>query len=386
MSYIRIWCCALLLVIAGSSGAQEPFKISHQPYLQAMTDTSVFIVWTTNKDAIAWVELAPDDSSNFYKVERPEFFSVSGGLKNIGTIHSVHLQGLKPGTRYRYRVYSREVLKRDFVNIYYGAVAATVVWGKEPLAFTTPGKKDEVEFAVVNDIHERNDILGKLLRQVDFGRTDFVFFNGDMINDFSKPDQVFTGFMDRATELFASEVPMYYARGNHETRGVFASAFSRLFPTVSGQLYYMFTRGNACFIVLDGGEDKADSDIEYSGIADMDYYRTEQAKWLQNALNSEVFKKSKYKIAVCHMPPTTGWHGNEDILKKWVPVLNDAGIQVMLTGHEHRHKIIQPSAAIKFPVIINSNNNLIKAYLSDKEARFSMLDTLGKKVEELILR
>ncbi|MBX3239423.1 MAG: metallophosphoesterase [Chitinophagaceae bacterium] len=380
---------ALYLVFglsAFQSHAQEAVKISHGPYLQAMTDSGVSIVWTTNKPATGWVELAPDDGSHFYQSERPKFFCTSNGLKNVGTVHQVHLKNLLPDTRYRYRVYSQEVLKHEFVYVHYGNVAATGVYRKQPLTFTTHGKPGPFEFAVVNDIHERNDVLKQLLSQVDLAKTGFVVFNGDMINASRSEEQVFAGFMDTATALFANEIPMYYARGNHETRGPFAAEFPKYFPGIGGNLYYMFTKGAACFIVLDCGEDKPDSDIEYSGITDMDNYRKEQAAWLTNTVQTDTFKKAKYKIAICHIPPTDGWHGNREVKNKWAPVLNDAGVDLFIAAHEHRHRIQKPSDAIKFPVIVNSNNNIIKASISEKEARFRIFDTAGKLVDELVIQ
>ncbi|AHF16913.1 FN3 domain-containing metallophosphoesterase family protein [Niabella soli] len=375
------WLLCLVFTSSLQSNAQEKIRISHGPYLQAMTDSSVSIVWTTNKKATAWVELAPDDGSNFYQKERPKFFSASNGLKNTGTVHSVELKGLMPNTKYRYRVYSQEVLKHEWVIVQYGEVAATSVYQKKPLTFVTNGRPGPFEFAVVNDIHERNNLLTQLLKQVNFSKTDFIVFNGDMINSSMSEEQLFRGFMDTATLLFASETPMYYARGNHETRGPFAAQFPNYFPSPNGHLYYMFTKGDACFIVLDGGEDKPDTDIEYSGITDMDYYRTQQAKWLSEIVKTEAFKKAKYKIAICHIPPANGWHGNQEITKKFMPLLNEAGIQVMLSAHEHRHRIDKSFA--KFPIIVNSNNDIIKASISDKEARFRIFDPAGKLVDEL---
>src|SRR5690606_547376 len=140
-----------------------------------------------------------------------------------------------------------------------------------------------------------------------------------------------------AIERFASEKPMVYARGNHETRGPFAIAYPRYFPTPTGKLYYQFNHGDASFIVLDCGEDKPDSDIEYSGIVEMDNYRTEQMHWLADAVDNPAFKEAKYKIVICHMPPFGTWHGMQDILDKFVPILNKAGVQIMLSGHLHRH-------------------------------------------------
>ena len=91
----------------------------------------------------------------------------------------------------------------------------------------------------------------------------------------------------------------------------------------------------ACFvfIFLDTGEDKPDSDIEYSGITDYDRYRTEQAQWLAQAVQSDDFKQAKYKIVIAHMPPLPDknlWHGQMEVLEKFVPILNQAGVDVML--------------------------------------------------------
>lgn len=221
----------------------------------------------------------------------------------------------------------------------YGNTVAPGVYRQQPLRFKTNGPSEEVNFAVVNDIHGRNDVLRSLIGQVDLKKTYFIVFNGDMVDNLMSEQQMFEGFMGTSIELFASEIPMYYARGNHETRGPFAFEYSRYFPTAAGKLYYSFHVGEASFIVLDCGEDKPDSDIEYSGIVDMDQYRTEQAEWLKAELEKETYKKAKYKIIICHMPPFGGWHGEEEIARKLVPLLNESGAQIMLTGHLHKHMI-----------------------------------------------
>ncbi len=365
--------------------AQEKIRISHQPYIQALTDSSLSIVWVTNKPAVAWVELAPADESHFYAEARPKLFAAKYGYKTVGTVHQVDLKGLKPGTKYRYRVYNQEVLSHQGTRVQYGNYVATDVYSKAALIFTTPKPSDKVSFAILNDIHGKNDLLSNLIGQVDLTKTDFVVFNGDMVDALISEDQMFTGFMDKATELFASEKPMYFSRGNHETRGPFAVAYPKYFPTSSGELYYMFTQGEACFIVLDGGEDKPDSDIEYAGIVDMDFYRAQQAAWLERAVESPAFKNARYKIVICHMPPMGGWHGSIDIERKFVPILNKAGAQIMISGHLHRHVKQMPTAAIKFPLLVNSNLNIIKADISADKAVFKVVDQQGKQVDEISL-
>src|SRR5690606_23848689 len=91
----------LLLFVASVPAGWSQIHITHAPYLQALHDTGVTIIWTTDKNAIGWVELAPDDGSHFYKQERPKYFASSHGFKDVSTVHKVTLQGLTPGTTYR---------------------------------------------------------------------------------------------------------------------------------------------------------------------------------------------------------------------------------------------------------------------------------------------
>src|SRR5690606_4966503 len=172
------------------SAQTTTFRITHGPYLQALHDTGVTIVWTTDKDAISWVELMPDDGSHFYHQERPKHFASSHGFKDVSTVHKVTLSGLQPGTTYRYRVYAQEVVSHVGINVQYGRVAATQVYRQEPLSFTTSRPdKPEVSFAMINDIHGRNDVMKNLLGQLDWQQTDLVFFNGDMADNLQSEEQ-----------------------------------------------------------------------------------------------------------------------------------------------------------------------------------------------------
>ena len=376
----------LSVLITFSAYAQDDIKITHAPYLQNLGENEVTIVWTANKPSIGWVELAPDDGTHYYQTERPKFFNAKNGIKLTSTVHSVHLTGLKPGTRYRYRVYSQEVLSHVGWRVIYGNVAATSVYGKQPLTFlTSDHSRQSVNFAMVNDIHGKSDLLEKLISHCDLKKTDMFLFNGDMVSIFNNEKEIFEGFMDKATELFASEIPMYYTRGNHETRGSFATAFQDYFSPKQEHIYYMFRQGPVCFVILDSGEDKPDSDLEYSGITVYDQYRTEQAEWLKKVLESKEYKEAPFKVVVCHMPPFGGWHGEQEVAEKFIPLLNNAGVDIMLCGHLHRYMRNEPKDGVRFPVIVNSNNTVLKAEAGAKELNIRILDMEGKEVDMLTI-
>lgn len=49
------------------SGFKFPIAMPNSnPWLQAVGETEFTVVWTTNVDAVVWVEVAPDDGTHFY--------------------------------------------------------------------------------------------------------------------------------------------------------------------------------------------------------------------------------------------------------------------------------------------------------------------------------
>lgn len=378
----------LLFCLQAQAGAIEKIEIQHGPYLQNLGEREVTIVWVSDKPSVGWVETAPDDGTHFYAATRPKFFDTHIGIKQTSRLHSVKLTNLQPGTRYRYRVCSQEVLQHEGHRVVYGAVASTDVYGKKPLSFVTnDARKQEVHFAMVNDIHGRNEVLEKMVGQCDLDRTDLIFFNGDMVSVSNSEEQVFGGFMDTAVRLFAGSTPMYYCRGNHETRGAFAPAFKDYFNPKSEELYFMFRQGPVCFVVLDCGEDKPDSDIEYYGITAYDDYRSQQAAWLKEVLRSDLYREAPFKVIICHMPPFGGWHGELDIARKFFPLLNEAQPDVYLCGHLHRYFRKQAGEeGVAFPLIVNSNNTLLKADVSGNRMDIRIYDLEGKETDRLEIR
>lgn len=337
----------LLLGIATFLYSQDEISkitITHGPYLQNVGSNEATIVWITDKPSIGWVELASDGNGSFYAKEHPRYFDTSNGIKNTSTIHAVKVKGLTPGKQYRYRVFAQEVLKHTGYKIIYGSYASTDVYYRKPLTFHTCNPQaPATSFVMVNDIHGDNKLLEDLMSRCNLTQTDFVLFNGDMLSFINSEDQLFKGFMDTAVRLFASEIPMYYARGNHETRGVFATEIQRYFSPCQEHLYYAFRQGPVYCIVLDTGEDKPDSDIEYAGITQYDLYRTEQSEWLASILESTEYKEAPFKIIVAHIPPAVteagpdeDWHGNVEVEQKFMPLLRQAYPDLMLCGHLHR--------------------------------------------------
>jgi hypothetical protein len=144
----------------------------------------------------------------------------------------------------------------------------------------------------------------------------------------------------------------------------------RHFPSPSSKPYYTFRHGPVYFVVLDSGEDKPDSDIAYFGMNCFDDYRSEQAAWLQHVVASEEYKRAPFKVVIVHIPPLgSDWHGSFEVKNKFLPVLNEAGADVMFCAHLHSYKFhpVNPQSENRFPIIVNDNETYLEVSASASE-------------------
>lgn len=238
----------------------EEFIVTHGPYLQNPGSDGVTIVWTTSKAAVPGINLTnPDGQITFIRN------SSDGITDGGGTLHKVRIEGLKPGTSYKYSLHSVQILKYQPYKVYYG----DTLKGKDVSFVTYPLRRDKVHFTVINDVHELSGKMASYLKNNIIANQDFYFFNGDMVGFLQESKQLWPGFIDTAASYFASSIPFYYVRGNHETRGALARELKNYFDYKDNRFYYSFDYGPVHFIVLDCGEDKPDDNRYYYGLADM---------------------------------------------------------------------------------------------------------------------
>ena len=370
-----------LLGVAAPIFLAAQIKITHGPWLCDMTSTGVTVVWTTDKPALSWVEIAEDNGNSFYQKEHKRHYeTVAGRRQAHKRVHAVRLKHLKPGTRYNYRIFSQEVVEWKYNDaVKYGDVAATNVFSRAPLRFTTfPEKGSDISFLVFNDIHGRADYMAELVKNEDFSTHDFVLFNGDMSSSVENSDQLFKDYIDTAVSLYASELPLIYNRGNHETRGRHADFLAEYFPTNSKNFYQLYMVGDIACLVLDCGEDKPDNDIEYGNLADYDAYRVEESEWLRQVVASESFRNAAARIVFLHIPLGNGsWHGNLHLEELFLPILNEAGIDVMFSGHTHRYGFREPNEKVRFPILINDNQSYIRCNVTADKIKAEIVEPKG---------
>lgn len=368
--------------------SEERLAITHGPYLVEPGQSAMTVVWFTNTACVSWVEYCGDDNRGVFPVwgGYPKIARASSnGLIDANTRrHAIRLGDLEPGTKYRYRVVSKEILQFDPYEILYGD---TVVG--EVLEFETldPTKAD-FSFGVVADVHERAPKLDSLLRSTAVDSIDFMLYAGDILNWIGDEERIFSGFLDVSVRRFAKETPFVLARGNHETRGPEARGLISYFPHSTGKFYQSFTQGNVHFLIMDSGEDKPDSHPVYGGVVDFDAYRDEQTEWLRETVGSDEFRRARYRVVVVHIPVFSGssGHGATDITEDWGPVLNNAGIDLLVSGHHHRYSRTEASdGKNKFPIVVVGQDMLLKTDVSSDQLSLTIRDINGGIVDTMVI-
>ena len=370
-------------VLATAGDADETFNADDhsflcKPYLHSIEHTTMYIRCITNKNSYCWVEYNEPGKS------AQKAHTLSDGLVDANNrVHEIKLTGLKPGTTYEYKLIAKEIKDFQPYKLTYGETINSDVY-----SFTTfnPSAK-ETQWLVLNDIHDRPASFQHLLQLNGNDPYQYVFLNGDMFDYQTNEKQIIDHLLTPCTESFATQKPMLFVRGNHETRGKYARKLKDYFAAPQGA-YFSFQSGPVFNIVLDTGEDKEDTHPVYAGIVDFDQFRIQQAVWLEQQLRSKAYKKAKYKVVMMHIPPfyTDEWHGVMHCRKLFSPLFDKYKIDLLICGHTHTHGVHPPVAGKhNYPIIIGGGpsagkRTLIKVNADQQQLNVRMLKDDGSEV------
>ena len=379
-----VFCFLGLLAVLYTASAQS-FTFNHGPYLQELSEHAVTFVFTTSDKGFSWVEVKPDGG------EAERHYTVRNGLRDAyNTFNVIRVENLRPDTRYQYRLCSKQIADFQPYKVTFGDSIVSP-WRR----FSTPDPKATAcSFIALSDMHQQPDKLGRLLNQAGVGSADMIFYVGDMMNYYDNEETPFRSFIDKSVELFASEKPFVLVRGNHETRGNMAREYARYVPKSSGKYYGAYRVGDIMFIVFDCGEDKPDDFWVYAGLTDFDGYRTEQAAWFGELIRSKAYKSAKWRIVMNHFPPLSHMesdnperHGIQDITDKFLPLYNQAKIDLMISGHTHAYEFMSPDKydRLTFPVIVNSTESVARIDIDGRTLKAKVTDTGGNTLKEFTI-
>lgn len=182
-----------------------------------------------------------------------------------------------------------------------------------------------------------------------FGDMDFLILNGDLANHYGEESAIWCVY-ELASRITNGNIPIVFSRGNHDTRGIFAESFVENFPSRMGSTYYTFRLGNVWGMVLDCGEDKDDSHIEYGGLVCCHDFRLTETSFIREVISRAEEEYSApgvaHKLIVCHIPFTAPeqepFNIEEELYAEWTRLLRDyVKPEMILCGHEHVWEIYE---------------------------------------------
>lgn len=152
----------------------------------------------------------------------------------------------------------------------------------------------------------------------------FIMIGGDLVNDGSDQQEWDAFFAAGGDTL--KKMKLYPAIGNHDRNSLFKTILElpENGPEGKKENFYSFDHGDAHFTVLDSN---------LMGTAD-----PEDLDWLKNDLGTT---HKPYKIVMFHFPAYPAIDIPKDmaraeiIRQHYVPVLEQAGVDLVLSGHQH---------------------------------------------------
>lgn len=282
---------------------------------------TMFISWKGDETGPRLIRYAQD------KYSLPVTVPIRAGrekiLKGNYYRYEVELTGLKPG------------------RLYYYEIGDGTVYDSPGFFCAPKGGDDEDVFAYLGDPQfdksvKDYDAWGNLITDM-YERNpeiEFAVIGGDMVNIPTREDH-WNGFLDNCG-LF-SMIPMMTIPGNHE--GVTSNnTYKKLFHHISngpdGEAFYWFDYGHCRFIMMDSSFLTKARRVTM-GQARWEAKEKEVETWLRNSLENS---NKAWNIVVIHHP-VYGLHDmfttSPDIRELWLPIMEDAGVDMVLCGHQH---------------------------------------------------
>ncbi len=374
--------------------AEESYRVDHGPYLQGVGYDRATVVFTTSHKGFSKVEIRRKGDAEARVCDSRK----DGLIMADNTANVIAIEGLLPATEYEYRIVSTRVADFQPYKVTFGERIETPWY-----AFRTfDPAACEFTCLVMNDIHDTPAKCDALLSASPLDDVDMVFYLGDMMNYFVRPEQPYESFIDVSVDRFAKHKPFAVVRGNHETRGALARTYDRyIHNNPEGRYYGFYTFGDTAVVMLDCGEDKPDSHDVYAGFAAFDEYREQQAAWLREVVKSKEFRRARHRIVMIHIPPVDErmaeldpatvkemleWRGNEHWGRLLLPVLNGAKIDALFSAHQHSFHLLPALKGVHdFPIVVNDNKSAMLIRCDAEGVRVRITDIDGREIMDRTL-
>ena len=297
--------------------------IDGTPVVYAVEDTYQ-IVFKTHSKGTAWVTIDGIEYNETY----------AGYRKTEEKIHKITVPTAALDNIGSYTVSTRSMILRGPYSALQGkTVTHTYHW-------RGLNAEDGLDYYVISDTH--NTQKSPTAAANYFGdQLDLLICCGDTASWIDREEDL-TQMLKLAAAITKGQIPVVYARGNHETKGVLAHELYKYVGTDEENFYFTFRIKNVWGVVLDIGEDHRDTYPEYYDAAKFNAYRRAQTEFLDDILKNADYEYNAagvdYRIAVCHIPLTLKYTNDHAKVYKdaWIKRLNKMNLTVLFGGHVHQ--------------------------------------------------
>ena len=300
------------------------------PVVYAVRDRYVIIV-PVKEETLMWVKIGDE-----------EFYDESNGILRSATVtHKIEVPMAVLDSKKEYTVCFRRMIER---HSYFSKTG-------ELETYTVPFRPvtgDTVRIYHIADAHNR--VTSPVNCAKYFGDAlDVLLLNGDICENSGKEEGGLP--MHRiAAGVTGGQIPVVFARGNHDTRGKFAERLANHTPTDNGNSYFTVRLGKLWMMVLDCGEDKPDDHEEYGHtMCCHEEYAAPGVEYRMVMVHNPFVET--------HRPP---FDIEIDTFTEWTVLLNESvKPDLMIAGHTHRCYILHEGdernhKGAKFPVVVGA--------------------------------
>lgn len=310
---------ALVILISVFSGYGVTFGsyFTYEPVVYAVEDTYQ-IVFSTNHPATAWVEIGGEKYYDLF----------AGSMKSEDTVHKITVPQQKLDAAKSYSIHAEKMIYRGPFGGFKGKQIS------KRYDFRPVNADDGLDYYTVTDAHHAAE--GVINAAMAVQNLDFLVVLGDSVGmvEYEKDVQYTNLF---AHEITGGEIPVVYARGNHEIKGQYAEALHKYVGSKNGSFYYWFTLSDVFGITLDLGEDHDEGWWEYYGTDQFALYHEEQTEFLRELAAEKPYEGYKYTLVACHIPIqfVNSRKDHVEVKADWTQLLNQIQPDLAVYGHQH---------------------------------------------------
>lgn len=314
---------AAVILIAVVLGYElRPCELRTEAVVYAVED-DYQIVFATTDNAIGWVNIGGKEYYDLY----------AGSMQSSSRVHKITVPQKVLDEAGAYAINFQQMIYRGPFGGYLGDMQT------QHYSFRPVDSADGMNYFALSDVHEAVDAAAAaaLDSKEDGVKLDFIVLLGDLVSMVeTEADALLAN--ELAHKITGGEIPVIYARGNHEIKGEYAEVLHKYVGAKGDSFHYSVTLGEELFaVVLDMGEDHEDDWWEYYGTAKFDLYRQQQTEMLEEILEDGEYENYRYRMALCHIPivyvDSKGTF--ESFRNEWTALLNEMDIDMCLSGHKH---------------------------------------------------